>query len=163
MVLGRLKVKGDQIIDIDSTNETPVILRGAGLGGWMNMENFITGFSGHEREHRKAMRNVLGQEKYEHFFDKWLDVFFTEEDADYFASLGLNCLRIPFNYQHFEDDMNPRVIKNQGFKYLDKVVKLVSSVFRETLPEASSQRVVVCGEKHLHNPRHARCARGSEP
>jgi hypothetical protein len=33
-----LKVKGNQIVTDDS-QETPVLLRGAGLGGWMNMEN----------------------------------------------------------------------------------------------------------------------------
>ena len=39
----------------------------------MNMENFITGFPGHEHEHRAAMLEVLGQEKYDFFFDKvWL-------------------------------------------------------------------------------------------
>jgi hypothetical protein len=36
----------------------------------VNMENFITGYPGHEHQMRKALRKVLGQEKYEHFFDK---------------------------------------------------------------------------------------------
>lgn len=35
----------------------------------MNMENFISGFSGHERQHRAALLKVLGKEKYEVFFD----------------------------------------------------------------------------------------------
>ena len=35
----------------------------AGLGGHMNMENFITGFTGHEHEYRAAMLHVLGSEK----------------------------------------------------------------------------------------------------
>lgn len=35
----------------------------------MNMENFITGFSGHEHQHRAALLEVLGQEKYDVFFD----------------------------------------------------------------------------------------------
>jgi len=48
----------------------------------------------------------------------------TARDAEYFASLGLNCLRLPFNYRHFEDDMNPRVLKESGFKHLDRVVDL---------------------------------------
>ena len=34
------------------------------------MENFITGFSGHERQHRAAILAVLGKEKYEYFFEK---------------------------------------------------------------------------------------------
>lgn len=35
-----LKVSGIIIVDGD---DKEVILRGAGLGGWMNMENFING------------------------------------------------------------------------------------------------------------------------
>lgn len=34
------------------------------------MENFITGFTGHERQHRAAILAVLGKEKYEYFFEK---------------------------------------------------------------------------------------------
>lgn len=90
------------------------------------MENFITGYPGHEHQHRAAMAKVLGKEKSEFFFDKFLEYFFTEADAKFFASLGLNCIRLPFNYRHFEDDMNPRVLKEEGFKHLDRVVDLVS-------------------------------------
>jgi hypothetical protein len=39
----------------------------------MNMENFITGYPGHERQHREAMLEVLGQEKCDFFFDKFLE------------------------------------------------------------------------------------------
>ena len=31
-----------------------------------------------------------------------LEYFFQDEDAKFFKSLGLNCIRIPFNYRHFE-------------------------------------------------------------
>ncbi|KAL8297964.1 hypothetical protein RB597_007054 [Gaeumannomyces tritici] len=116
---GILRVDGGRVVD---GSGKPVILRGAGLGGWMNMENFITGYPGHELQTRAALLKVLGQEKYEYFFDKFLEYFFTDADAKFFASLGLNCIRIPFNYRHFEDDMNPRVLKTSGFKHLDRVV-----------------------------------------
>lgn len=96
------------------------------------MENFITGYPGHEHQHRAAMLQVLGQEKYEFFFDKFLEYFFMEEDAKFFASLGLNCLRLPFNYHHFEDDMNPRVLKKGGFKHLDRVIELVGIIQSST-------------------------------
>ncbi|KAL1964391.1 hypothetical protein VTN77DRAFT_6949 [Rasamsonia byssochlamydoides] len=121
MASGILKVKGDKIVD---GNGNTVILRGAAIGGWLNMENFITGYPGHESEHRAAMRKALGPERYEFFFDRWLEYFFTEADAKFFAGLGLNCIRIPFNYRHFEDDMNPRMLKEEGFKHLDRVVEL---------------------------------------
>ncbi|KAK2803009.1 hypothetical protein FQN51_004036 [Onygenales sp. PD_10] len=121
---GILKVDGTKLVDGKGNS---VILRGTAIGGWMNMENFITGFPGHESAHRAAMLEVLGQEKYEFFFDKWLEYFFTEADAKYFASLGLNCLRLPFNYRHLEDDMNPRVLKEGGFKHLDRVVEICAA------------------------------------
>lgn len=34
------------------------------------MENFITGYPGHEHQLRRAMREELGEEKYNFFFDK---------------------------------------------------------------------------------------------
>jgi hypothetical protein len=36
---------------------------------------------------------VLGEEKSDFFLDKFLEYFFTEKDAEFFASLGLNCIR----------------------------------------------------------------------
>ena len=36
----------------------------------MNMENFITGYPGHEHQVRAELKARLGQEKYEFFFDK---------------------------------------------------------------------------------------------
>jgi hypothetical protein len=34
-----LVVKGNKIVRADDSEEKEVLLRGAGLGGWMNMEN----------------------------------------------------------------------------------------------------------------------------
>ncbi|TFK51394.1 glycoside hydrolase [Heliocybe sulcata] len=118
-----IKVSGTKLVD---GNGKETILRGAGLGGWMNMENFITGYPGCEFQIREALAEVVGKEKSEFFFDKFLEYFFQEDDAKFFKSLGLNCIRIAFNYRHFEDDMNPRVLKKEGFKHLDRVIDLCS-------------------------------------
>lgn len=137
-----------------------------------SMENFITGYPGHEHEHRASMLKVLGKEKYEFFFDKWLEYFFTDKDAEFFASKGLNCLRLPFNYRHLEDDMNPRVLKEEGFKHLDRVVDLVCQdvlsekrtreVERRTTRETNRIAKTVCQAQDLHHPRHAHCSRRSK-
>jgi aryl-phospho-beta-D-glucosidase BglC (GH1 family) len=114
-----LRVNGDRLVDGDGQL---VVLRGFGLGGWMNMENFITGYPANEEAQRLAIRNVLGDELYELFFDRFLACFFTEDDARYVTSLGLNLVRIAINYRHFEDDMNPFVFKDEGFTHLDRVI-----------------------------------------
>jgi aryl-phospho-beta-D-glucosidase BglC (GH1 family) len=116
-----LAISGTKIVD---KNGSEVILRGAGLGGWMNMENFISGYPGCEFQIREALTESIGKEKSDLFFDKFLEYFFQESDAKFFKSLGLNAIRIAVNYRHFEDDMNPRVLKQEGFKHLDRVIDL---------------------------------------
>ena len=103
-----LQVEGTRIVGADG----PVLLRGFGLGGWMNMENFITGYPGTESQHRRALRRTMGDAAYEAYFERFLEVFFTDDDAAFLKSLGLNSLRIPFNYRHFEDDDAPFVVKD---------------------------------------------------
>ena len=36
-------------------------------------ENFTNGFPGHEKAYRKAMLKVLGQERYDHFWNKFYE------------------------------------------------------------------------------------------
>jgi len=113
-----LAVSGTRIV----SGSDPVTLRGFGLGGWMNMENFITGYPGTESQQRRALRRALGDEGYERFFDRFLSVFFTDRDAAFLSDLGVNSVRIPFNYRHFEDDDAPLEIREEGIRRLDSVV-----------------------------------------
>jgi len=114
-----------------------------------------------ESQHRASMLKVLGKEKYEFFFDKWLEYFFTEKDAEFFASKGLNCLRLPFNYRHFEDDMNPRVLKTEGFKHLDRVVDIVRDPVCSVSKPSDTPSVREVQDLHNSGPPHS--AWRSEP
>ena len=114
-----LHVDGSRLVSDGDT----VILRGLGLGGWMNMENFITGYAGSESQMRRALTRVLGPAGASAFFERFMEVFFSDADAAYLQSLGMNSLRIPFNYRHFEDDDRPFEIKEQGFALLDGVIE----------------------------------------
>jgi endoglucanase len=116
-----LKVNQNQIVNRAGQ---AVALHGVGLGGWMNMENFITGFPANENAFRKVVYRSLGQEKADFLFDRYLEYFFTSDDARFIHSLGLNLVRLPFNYRHFEDDMNPTVIRESGLKQLDRVIQI---------------------------------------
>ncbi len=116
-----LHVSGDKIVN--QKGDT-VLLRGFGLGGMLHMENFIDGYTGNEEAMREGLKKVLGEKKYNLYFDTFLKSYFTEPDAAYIESLGLNLIRIPINYHLFEDDMNPGVIKEESFAYLDTVIDL---------------------------------------
>nr|XP_031861486.1 uncharacterized protein CI109_003090 [Kwoniella shandongensis]KAA5528558.1 hypothetical protein CI109_003090 [Kwoniella shandongensis] len=147
-----LKVEGEQI----TLHGKPIILKGkcTAIGGWMNMENFITGFAGHEHQARAALKEVLGTKKYDFFFDKFLQYFFGEDDAKFFASLGLNCIRIPINYHHFEDDLNPRVFKKEGLKHLDRVIDLCAKHGIYTIIDLHSAPGGQNFDWHSDNPTH---------
>lgn len=116
---GFLSVKGPYIVDESGEK---VFLRGVCFGGWLNMENFITGYPGAESTLRAAVREELGEERYGVFFRSLLDSFITEEDFRFLAELGATVVRIPFNYRHFENDLNPGEYDPAGFHYLDKAV-----------------------------------------
>ena len=109
--------------DVVTRSGKKVMLKGVGLGGWMNMENFITGYPATETLQREALKKALGNDGYELFFDRFLDLFFAEEDAAFLAGLGMNCVRLPVNYRHFEDDMKPFELKEEGFRILDRIIE----------------------------------------
>lgn len=117
---GFLKVQGTKIVD--STGK-PVVLKGVATGGHLNMENFITGYPGHETEHKEVIKQKIGSEKFDYFFDKFYDYYWTEADAKFLKEHNLNCIRIPFNYRHFLDDEGDLFkINPKGFERLDKIV-----------------------------------------
>ncbi|KAL9945763.1 hypothetical protein D7B24_008134 [Verticillium nonalfalfae] len=149
MSCGILRTSGKDIVD---GNGNTVLLRGTTLGGWMLMENFINGFPGRENQIRAALLKVLGKEKYDFFFDKFLEYFFTEKDAEFLSSLGFNCLRLSFNYRHFEDDMNPMVIKEEGFKHLDRAIELCAKYGIYTILDLHSAPGGQNQDWHCDNP-----------
>ncbi|GAA5079752.1 aryl-phospho-beta-D-glucosidase BglC (GH1 family) [Thermocatellispora tengchongensis] len=146
-----LRVSGSRLVN--GAGE-PVRLRGVGLGGWMNMENFITGYPANETTMRAAVRDVLGEERYELFFERLLTSFFGEEDADLLAAVGANCVRIPVNYRRFESDERPMEIVQDGFRHLDRVIDLLASrgiysvIDLHALPGSQNQHW------HSDNPTH---------
>ncbi|WP_433170309.1 glycoside hydrolase family 5 protein [Actinoallomurus sp. CA-150999] len=148
---GYLRAAGPRFLD---PHGAAVQLRGVGIGGWLNMENFVTGYAGTESLMRAAVRRVLGQERYESFFDRLLTGFFDDADARFLAAAGLNAVRIPIHYHHFEDDARPFEIKEEGFRHLDRVIDLCgrqgiySVIDLHALPGWQNQRW------HSDNPTH---------
>ena len=108
---------------IVNASNRPVQLRGTCIGGWMHMENFINGYPGAEHALRDVLKEELGAEKSQAFFDGLLDHFFTEEDVKFIRSLGLNTVRIALNYRQFESDARPFEHQEEGFLRLDQALE----------------------------------------
>src|SRR4029078_5458306 len=85
----------------------PLLLRGVCLGGWLNMENFITGYSANESLMRSEVAKVLGHDRADAFLEELVTRFFDEPDAAFLAESGFNLVRIAVGYKHLEDDARP--------------------------------------------------------
>lgn len=120
MSLTLLRVRGDGIVD---GRGEQVRLRGVCLGGWLNMESFITGYPGAESQLRAALTAELGADLAGHFFERFLHYFVQADDLRYLARLGCTAVRLPFNYRHLERDDAPFVYRDEGLAYLDRAVE----------------------------------------
>lgn len=118
--LQQLRTDGDQIVTADGTS---IRLRGVCVGGWLSMENFLTGYAGNEALMRSTVASAIGPEKAARFFSRLQDAFFDEADAAFLASSGFNSVRIPLNYRLFEDDAEPFRIREEGFRLLDRAIE----------------------------------------
>lgn len=115
-----LQVKNGKIVDQQGK---PIQLRSTGVGGWMNMENFIDGYPGAEGSLRATMAQVLGPAKAQFFFERLLDYFFAEDDIAFLKACGATVVRLPLNYRHFEHDAQPFHYRASGFARLDQVLQ----------------------------------------
>jgi endoglucanase len=100
----------------------PVMLRGVNIGGWMNLEHFLTGHSGAESSLRRTMAAHLGREKAAFFFARLLHHLFNEDDVRFLAGCGVTAIRLPLNYRHFESDAAPGAYLESGFALLDQAL-----------------------------------------
>jgi len=114
-----LRVKKDGIVDAGGK---PVRLRGFGVGGWMNMENFINGYPGTEQTLRRFAADEIGDETAEYLFDRMLDHVLAEKDIAFMKKMGCSVVRLPLNYRHFESDARPFRYIEKGFERLEKAV-----------------------------------------
>jgi len=146
-----LRQDGPNIVDEAGAT---VLLRGVGLGGWMNMENFITGFPGNEESWRAALRKAMGDASYTLFFDRFFEYFFAEADAAYLQSLGLNLVRLPINYRHFESDLAPFQIREEAFKHLDRAIDLCARHQIYTVIDLHAVQGYQNQDWHSDNPTH---------
>ena len=146
-----LQTRGDQFV---TRGGERVKLHGVGMGGWLNMENFIVGFPATEGLNRLALRDVLGSELAEYFFERFADAFFTPADAAAIAQVGFNVVRIPVHYRHLEGDATPWLLKESGLARLDMAVDACARNGLYTILDLHVLPGCQNNEWHCDNPTH---------
>lgn len=104
-----------------------VILKGAVIGGMLNMVNFITGYAGRESEHSTVMTDIMGKKKVDYFFSRLISYFIPCQMPSFLDSLGLNRIRLSVNHRHPLADDSPNCTKDFGFQLTDRIIKFCTT------------------------------------
>lgn len=114
-------VQGKEIIDSDGR---PVLLKGINLGNWLVPEGYMFHFNKINSPQfiYFFFNTVLGPYEVNNFWEEFRKYYITKEDIHFIKSLGLNHIRIPFNYRLFVTDYPYYELKGVGYELLDSVI-----------------------------------------
>ena len=117
-----ISVSGRQILGPDGKN---FLIRGTNLGNWLVPEGYMFKFekTNSPRLINETFLELIGPDKTRDFWRKYLDSYITRADIHYLKSIGVNTIRIPFNYRLFtEEDYLGGRGKSRGFRLMDSVI-----------------------------------------
>lgn len=120
-----VSVKGTQIIDL---NGEPILLKGTNLGNWLLPEGYMFKFKKVNSPHRinVLINEMIGPEEALLFWQNFMESYVTQDDINYLKTIGLNHIRLPFNYRMLTDD-DYLGVNNHGFEYIDKTIAWAKS------------------------------------
>lgn len=118
-----ISVKGKEIIGADGK---PFLIKGTNLGNWLVPEGYMFKFqvASSPRLINEAFSELFGPSETQKFWKQYLANYITKGDIHYLHSIGMNSIRLPFNYRLFTDEyyMGGHGIQ-RGFALMDSVVK----------------------------------------
>jgi len=117
-----ISVKGDQIIGPDGKN---FLIRGTNLGNWLVPEGYMFKFKSatSPRLINVTLSELIGPDGAKEFWRKWQSSYISAGDIHYLKSLGMNSIRVPFNYRIFTDpDYLGGMGEEKAFDLLDKLI-----------------------------------------
>jgi aryl-phospho-beta-D-glucosidase BglC (GH1 family) len=117
-----ITTKGKDIIGVDGK---PFIMRGTNLGNWLVPEGYMFKFdkTNSPRLISEAINELIGPGAARQFWQTYLNSYITEVDIHYLKTIGVNSIRIPFNYRMFTDEYYLGENGDaRGFMLMDKVI-----------------------------------------
>lgn len=99
-VSGFVRAEGQRIVNGAGV---PFLLRGVGLGSWLLPEGYMWRMpeaADRPRRMETMVRDLLGTEGANQFWESYWDRFVTEEDVARIAAEGFNSLRVPINARY---------------------------------------------------------------
>lgn len=115
-------VQGKEILDL---NRQPILLRGINLGNWLVPEGYMFHFKKINSPHLiyEFFNYLLGEAEANKFWEKFRSNYITKEDIKFIKNLGLNSVRVPFNYKLFITPYPFYELKGPGYSLLDSLIE----------------------------------------
>jgi hypothetical protein len=119
--LSFIKTDGTKLVD---TLGNEIVLRGTNIGHWLMPEGYMFKMEqvNSPRKIDELLYELIGPDSLKVFWNGFLKNYITHQDIKYLKSIGVNHIRLPFNYKMFTDDLYMGE-RNAGFKYFDKIIE----------------------------------------
>jgi endoglucanase len=101
---------------------TPILLRGMGLGGWLLPEGYmwrIPKSIDRPRTIEKLILDLCGTDYAQRFWSHYHELFMSEDDIRFIKDNGFNSIRLPFNARTLF------IVDEQGISFYDPIIKLI--------------------------------------
>ena len=118
-----ITVQGTEIIGAD---QKPFLIKGTNLGNWLVPEGYMFKFKSINSPGliNEALLELIGPGDAKIFWQQYQDNYVTEGDIHFLKTIGVNSIRIPFNYRMFTpESYMAQSNQERGFELLDRVIK----------------------------------------
>jgi endoglucanase len=118
---GFVTVRAENFVAPDGS---PLLLRGINLGNWLVPEGYMFKFEGASspRQINEVLSELVGPDEAAAFWRDFRDSYITRDDIRFIKGLGLNSVRVPFNYRLLTPEDQPGTWLETGFVLLDRVI-----------------------------------------
>lgn len=117
-----IKVQGKEIIGTDGK---PFQIKGTNLGNWLVPEGYMFKFknTNSPKMIHETFAQLIGPAEATLFWEKFIDNYVSQADIRYLKQIGVNSIRVPFNYRLFtNEDYLGKNDASRGFQLLDKII-----------------------------------------
>lgn len=115
--------KGTQIMYPDGK---VFLMRGTNLGNWLVPEGYMFKFKNvnSPRLINETLSELIGPSATDSFWKAYLNHYITAADIHYLKAIGMNSIRVPFNYRLFTNEPYlGESNSNHGFEIFDRLIK----------------------------------------
>jgi aryl-phospho-beta-D-glucosidase BglC (GH1 family) len=115
-------LKGKEFISPDGK---PILLKGINIGNWLNPEGYMFHLKNINsfRLIDNTIKELIGADKARIFWQSFRDNYITRDDIHFIKSIGLNHIRVPFNFRLFLVEDHPDIWLEEGINRLDDIIK----------------------------------------